>query len=1080
MTDSSPGRTSWLEYWVRRPVPVLAWAVALLLGGAWMAAEVPLEWVPTVELPEVRVTASWPGSSPRAVERYVTAPLERAVQNVGGTAGVESVSQEGAATVTAQVGEGTGLSAYTARLSERLSLLEKSLPDRVAPRLTKRVPEELREEQGFMTLQLVGPQEPSALRRLAEGEVGPRLSSLPGVADLRVRGGTTRELKVTLDPGRLSAYGVRAGAAEAALREATDNAVYGRLRSDRLSGETPLLLTPATGEVETLREVIVSEPGREGPPVKLRDVASVELRPAPRRSITRIDGDPVVTLTLDRAPGSHIVEVAQRVRGRIAELGAVLPAETRLEVADDKSEDVRQQLRELRWRGGAGLLLVVLVLLVMLRSLRAIGVVLFPVAVALAVALALLGPLGLTLNLITLAGLVLVFGLLVDNSVIVTEQLLLEKERRPGVPLADTATDAVRAVALPLVGGTITTIAVTVPLVYLSGDLRALFLPFGVLVALTLAASLGSAALLVPVLGRWLPAPRGGGGRLGWIQRLVEAPYRVGPWAPRSTIAALLLLVGVPLWTVPSAIEDPGEDETRPVPLQRLAHLYNQTVGSDLVQEAREWTDPALGGLVRPFVQQTTFGEQFGYEAEPEVSVRLGFPPGNPIERADSLLQRFEQTALASGSVRRTIARISEREARLRVLFREEALETAEPYVLRERLIQEAVLLAGIDVSVRGLLPQGYYSRSGTNISGYTVTAYGPNYEDLSALCERFAQRLRRASRRVAAVNTNASSRGFRQPREVLRFRLRPEGQARTGARPSRIAGRLRPVLRTRFPAFQADLEGAPQLPIRVVVEGAQAMDVRTLIDRPLLLAGSTQVKLGSVADYRTETVPSSIVRENQQYKRYIEVDYRGPYQMGEAFLESALEGFSTPPGYRLEWERGGFFGEEEGGTFAWVILGTILLVFLATAAVFESWRLPGVVLLSVPTALVGVAAAFLLAGDLAFGEGAFIGAVLLVGIAANDSILLVDRYRHFRRARPHGAPGLLARLALRERLRPMWTTTLSTCVAMLPMLVFPQEGTFWTGMAMTVTGGLLAATLLAPLATVALMTWLDRQALDQ
>jgi multidrug efflux pump subunit AcrB len=200
---------------------------------------------------------------------------------------------------------------------------------------------------------------------------------------------------------------------------------------------------------------------------------------------------------------------------------------------------------------------------------------------------------------------------------------------------------------------------------------------------------------------------------------------------------------------------------------------------------------------------------------------------------------------------------------------------------------------------------------------------------------------------------------------------------------------------------------------------------------------------------------------------------------MGDQFLDEALGSFSTPPGYRLEREQRSFFTEETDRAFGWVILGTIVLVFLATAAVFESWRLPGVVLLSVPLALVGVAAAFLLAGNLAFAEGAFIGAVLLVGLVANDSILLVDRYRTLRHRRPHGATGLLARLALRERLRPMWTTTLSTCVAMLPLLVFPQEGEFWTGMAVTVTGGLIMATLLAPLATVALLALLKPKALS-
>jgi len=151
------------------------------------------------------------------------------------------------------------------------------------------------------------------------------------------------------------------------------------------------------------------------------------------------------------------------------------------------------------------------------------------------------------------------------------------------------------------------------------------------------------------------------------------------------------------------------------------------------------------------------------------------------------------------------------------------------------------------------------------------------------------------------------------------------------------------------------------------------------------------------------------------------------------------------------------------------VFLGTIFLVFLITAAVFESWRLPLVVLLSVPMAALGVAVGFLWT-EANFAEGAFIGVVLLVGISVNDSILLTDRYRQLRRLRPTTSSALLARLAVRERLRPMWTTTLTSVAAMLPLLIFPDEGHFWMGLAVTVVGGLLASTLLAPLASVALL----------
>jgi len=1065
---------------LNRPVAIMAWAVALLMAGSWAATNVPLEWVPQVELPVVRVNASWPGASPRAVEQYVTAPIERAGQAVEGTARVESLSQEGQTTVTLEVSENVDLGAYVARLNEQLALIRRDLPDRVTPRLTKQIPEELRDEQGFMTIQLVGPQAPGTLRRWADDQLAPQLSGLSGVADVVVEGGTEREVLVTLDPERLAAYGLEAGAMRAHLGDALTDRVYGRLRD---GGEAALLLSPAPDAIEALQEVVVrdAQGGGNGTtrPIRLRDIATVQRGPAPRRSISRIDGQPVVTLTIDRAPASHMLEVAERVNEQLEALEPTLPDEARLIVADDRSESVRAELRDLLWRGGLGLVLVALVLLMMLRSVRAVGIVLFSVAVALAVGIALMGPLGLTLNLLTLAGLVLVFGILVDNSVVMVEQLMLQRDRLAvrglaGVQLEAEATrESLKAVWLPLVGGTCTTMAVMAPLVYLSGELRTLFLPFGVLTAITLAASLCTAALVVPVMGRWLPPPEPAWRLPEWMRTVLRWPFWTAARFPASTCVMLLLVLGTPLWLLPRQLEMPDNETS---PRARLSGVYNTTLGSDAVQDAREWLDPALGGVLRPFFENTDFGDQWDFDTEPTVRVRLGFPPGNPIHRADSLMQRFEQVALASESVKRTISRISERSAFMQVQFYDAALEAAEPYIVREELIQEAVLLAGIRVSVGGLLPQGYFSGAGGMASGYTIEARGSNYDDLEALTERFAERLRAGSRRVASVNTNAGRFGRQTPREVLTLDWPAAATARTGLRAQHIAGELRPVLSTRFPAFFADLEGDTRLPIRIVVDGAETTDIDTFVDRPLPVTDSTQIKLKSVSDYVVEEVPGQIERENQQYKRYVRVDYRGPNRMGSEYINEVLDGFQTPPGYRLERSQNFFFTEDTQQAFGWVLAATVLLIVLVTAMVFESWRLPLLVLVSLPLAAIGLAVGFWWA-DVAFAEGAFIGVVLLVGIAANDAILLVDRYRQLRDARPHGRRSLLVRLAVRERLRPMWTTTISTCVAMLPLLVFPAENDFWMGLAVTVTGGLLAATLLAPVATVALLSIPERWA---
>ncbi len=1079
-TRSTSGR--WAG-WLRRPVAILSWATALLLAGLWVGRQIPIEWVPRVELAEVHVAAYWPGAAPRQVEQYVTAPIERAVQRVPGTVHVESLSEEGRASVILQVAPDVPLGPYVAQVREELARLRNVLPDRVVPQLTRAVPEQLREQQGFLTLQLVGPLEPEALRRLADELVAPRLRSVPGVAFVRVAGGRERELLITLDPDRLEAYGLAPARVQQQLVDALRDRSYGRWQTGR---NTWLLFTPPETDLNAIRNLVLHQPGPDAAPVRLRDVARIRLGPAPARSISRVDGQPVVTLSIDRKPGSHLLTVAEAVHATVERLRTELPEGVRLLVVLDRSEDVRRQLRDLMLRGGLGFALLVLVLLALLQSVRACVAVLFSVGVAVSVALLLFRPLGLTLNLITLAGMALVAGLLVDNSVVVVEQLLVQRRRLRARGLRGLALDAeatrraLQTVWLPLLGGTLTTMVVALPLVYLSGELRTLFLPFGVLVAFTLGASLLSAVLIVPVLGRFLPTPPPVPVRQRRrLRQLIALPYRLAARWPRLTLLVLFLTVGIPLWVLPDEWKLPDEDaretaenETWPLAKARLARLYNATLGHERVQEVRQLVEPLLGGVLLPFFQKTTFGRRWHFEVRPEVYVYMAFPPGTPIGRADTLMRRFEAVALASPSVARTVAQITEQVAYLRVRFTEASLRTIEPYLVRERLIQQAIQLAGLRyLSVSGLLEQGYYSGSGVAITDFRIAAYGPSYEDLEALCERLAQRLKAATPRVAAVNYNVDRYGRPDAREVLQFRWTPEAQLRTGLTAGDLAAALRPVFNTRFPFFRAPVADEPYLPVRIEVAGADQIDVARLITQPLPVTDSVQVQLAALAPPEIVPTPSAIERFDQQYRRYISVDFRGPWRLGDRVIRRVIESMPLPPGYRLQYPTYYFFGERElKRTASWMLPITIALVFLIAAMVFESWRLPFIMLLSLPMAALGVAVGFLWSGA-NFAEGAFIGLVLLAGVAVNDSLLLLERYRQFQARRPHGRPAQLIRLAVRERLRPMWTTTLSSVVALLPLLIFPDEEGFWLGLAVTVIGGLLAATLLAPLATVALIS---------
>ena len=1044
-----------------RPIAVVTISIAIVVAGIWSFSKTPLEWIPELELPAVRVSASWPGASPRAVERYVAAPVERAAQAVTGTAKVESYTEEGSTSITLSVDRSVPLAHYVSQINEQLALLRPSLPDRVVPRLTRQVPEALRDERGFMAVQLVSPLPPDELRRIAEREIVPGLISRAGVDHIDVLGGTTKEVLVTLDPSRLKVLGVTPQMINSQIQQQLVSDSFGKWRS---RGQAAIVYREASESVDSLQNI----PLKFGPTlVRLKDVASVAYGPAPLRSISRIDGEAVITLDIDRSRGSHLLKTANEVRTYLDQLSVTYDDRIRFLVASDRSDEVREQLADLRWRGGIGIMMVIVILLIMLKDVRAVMVTLFSVIISLSIAIILFRPLGLTLNVLTLAGLVLIFGLIVDNTVVVLEQLV---RRRDAEPYDRSVQIALRAVWTPLMGGTLSTIVVMIPLLYLSGELRTLFLPFGILTALTLASSLVAAVTVVPAISKSLtvhePTRHT---RLG--HRLLKGPFQLAARFPRVTLLAIILAIGIPTWTIPRSLSAPEDGWSTYE--ERAANVFDKTIGSNAYRTAREYLDPALGGFTRLFFRDVRFGKAWNYESRPSIYVSLRFPPGNPIQRSDELLARFEAIAIESPVPDRIIASIHERSASLQVLFTAEDLRTAAPYLLREKLISEAIQLSGINVGVSGLVPEGYYSGSGGGISGFVVEAHGPSYDDLESLSASFAAFLKAGSRRVAEVDYNGGRYSSEEPRQVLSFRWDDNATARTGLSATEINSILQPTLNRRFPSYFARMEGEPSVPIRIVTMGSDDEDVYGLSTEPRSLPDASTFQLAGVAGYSIDVTPASISREDQQYKRYIRIDYRGPYRLGDEYLQRKLEQFRVPTGYRLERYTFSFLTEETSRALGWMLFGTFALVFLISASVFESWRLGLFVMVAVPTALVGVSLAFLWT-DTSFAEGAFIGSILLVGIAVNDSLLLIDSYRKFRDAGPHRRHPQLVRLAVRHRLRPMWTTTMTSIAAMAPLLIFPNASDFWLGLAVTVVGGLLAATILAPIATVSLVKLFD------
>ncbi|HEV2846266.1 MAG TPA: efflux RND transporter permease subunit, partial [Thermoanaerobaculia bacterium] len=416
----------------------------------------------------------------------------------------------------------------------------------------------------------------------------------------------------------------------------------------------------------------------------------------------------------------------------------------------------------------------------------------------------------------------------------------------------------------------------------------------------------------------------------------------------------------------------------------------------------------------------------------------------------------------------RTLVRIGEDFALLRVLFPDEALRTPEPFLLRERLIGQALRIAGLEVAISGLVDMAFYSGLG-DVSGFRVEAYGPSYDGLAEVAEAFARDVE-ADPRVAGVDVNAGRYGDPPGREVLRFRWEAEAVARTGVQAGELSELLRARLFTWAPSFHTPLAGDRRMSVRMLAAGSEDQQLARLEQSFLAPRTERQIRLADLSALSLEKEPPAIEREDQQYKRYIEVFYRGPQRIGQEMIDREILALRLPPGYRVERPRFSLLTRETKRELLWTLAATLGLVFLIIAGLLESWRMAACALLCVPMAWVGVALGFLGSGE-SFAEGAFLGSILTIGLAVNSGILLADRYRRLRLARPSTPRDRLALLAVRSRLRPLWITTVISVTGMLPVLLVPGAQAFWKGLAVTVVGGLLSSSLLAPIAMAALIS---------
>jgi HAE1 family hydrophobic/amphiphilic exporter-1 len=995
-----------------QPAVVWATSIVILLGGIVSFTRLALATRTTVELPRLTINANWIGASSELMEMYVASPIESAIQGVRGVRKTRSTSSEGNASITAELDPKADIQIARLSILERLEMLAPEFPRGVTrPTVRNFVPDNLQEPTLF-TLTVTGPYTAGALQKLADETMNPRLSAVSGVAGVTAFGGTDFSVTVMYDAKLMRQLGV----SPVALGRAVGEARFVQSLGEEQRGVTEFEVTlrDQPNAVEQLEDLPVR--GRGGRIFRLGELATVRPEEDAGGRFNRINGQPAITIDITRQPGADAIKTAEALRTAIDELRPTLPPRVDIRIVNDESEELADQLNNLLLRGAIAFAAVILVIAVMLRDVRAVGLVIGSAAVSIAGTAFGLYVFDIPANMLTLAGLAMGIGILVQNGLVVAERLGTVPDTREA--RADVAARMTPAV----IGASLTTAVVLFPFLYLQGNARAAFMPFAAAFTMALGWSVVASVVMIPALATG--------------HRIHETSWR----RSRRLYARVLF------------------------PMIRFRWV---TIG---------FTAIMLAGLTWVFIKKVprfAFGG-FGFGQRTFVTASISFPRGSDPVTLDNAVREMENLAVGQPGVESVRSRSNGiTGAMMQVMFTREHELTAIPLEMEERLTQRAVFIGGASVSVRGQGP-GFSSGYGSSsMASVRIRVMGYSFSGVEQMATDLKGRLERITR-VRNVDISTASGFMREKATGVAIEPDRSALARFGLTSFDFQQAVAREMRGQVGAQLLEI-GGDEIPVNVKALGANTRSLDELREALLATPDGGAVPIGAVSTVSERDLLSAIDREDQQYMRTVAYEFRGPNRLAQRTHDAFMKSVSTPPGYKIEEAGFGFFTPDDSEKGLWLVFAIgIILVILAVALVFDSIWATSIIFMSLPIALGGVIFAFWVM-KAAFTREAAVGVILVIGLAVNQAILVTDAGLARRRARAErqGPVGMGRTEALRsalDRSGMVILVTLTSMASLIPLAVGTSTQDIFGAIALATAGGTIFGTLGALFVVPALM----------
>lgn len=992
---------------LKRPVTAMMLSLMVVGFGLFSLSNLKVTLYPSYEIPVMGISVNYSNVSPDDMLRLVVEPIEAVVMGVEGVESLDSNVRRGGAFLILRMRPGTDIMITEQKVREAVERIRNQLPEEAnEPTIFQFDPE----SAPIMTVSVesneLGLDE---LRQLSLEFIEPRFERIPGVASADTRGGLTRSLSVDLYPEALARHNLLPGEVVSAIRNNNVEQPVGSMVAGPVSYS--VRARSMFVNVDEIAQTIIRVDN--GIPIRVRDVATVRDDFEDITNIVEINGQNSVTIEVQKQSDANTLEVTSSIEAAMEEFSPTLPASVSMQVLNNEGQFIDDSITNLAQSAMAALIVVILILLIFMGGWRIAFVVAMSIPVSLTATFAAMYALDITLNIISITGLALAIGLLVDNSIVVSESIAIQLEQ--GKSRFQAALHGTNEVGVALLGSTLTTISVFIPLMGLSGFQGTVAKDLALTISIAIAFSFLVSIVLIPVLASLLMRSEdftSGGIITSGIKSLENKYISLLSWLLGRKYVVLIAVAGI-------------------------------ITGSFFL----------FGNIQKEFFPETDEGQ---------FDLRVELPAGTKLATTAQLLRDYTDRILEEPEIRTVITNIGRRgrsaltnagtlSITLKDEHQREETTTEIASRLQNILQDDDVQIEIANLSGSGGIPTG----RGWSGRGIRISLIGPDVEVL----QRLTLQLEEALSPDPMVLSVGSMRT--RPAPEIVYELDRERIIRTGASSTSIASELGTQARgSRAGYFR---EEGREIPIQVRNVREQFQNRQDLFNLELARLEEQRIPVLGLGELRVEEGMSSISRRDRETLLDVSVLVRGDLEEYQKKIEDLFESaIQLPEGYRYEFSGSVFDQQQSSYEILIALLLALTLTYMVMGGLFENLRDPFIVMFTVPLAFFG-SMLFLYVIGTPLSVPAYIGIVILIGIALNNGIVLLDYIHQTTRGKEEDSSYMdWFLLACRRRMRPILLTALTTVCSMVPLaLEFGAGAETWSPLARSVIGGLAFSTLL-------------------